>query len=133
MAFIAQPGRRIGRARWLGGGTLESGDGACMRILVWLFRAAVFFVLFTFSLNNQHGATVQWFFGHEWHAPMAVVLLAAFAVGCAVGVVAMLPGAWRRQRGADRSAAAPPPAAAAVTPRPAATAPAPLHPPREGL
>lgn len=102
-----------------------------MRILVWLFRAAVFFVLFTFSLNNQHEVTVQWFFAHEWNAPMAVVLLAAFAVGCAVGVVAMLPSMWRRQRGANRSAA-PPPATTAVTSRPT-TAPAPLHPPREGL
>jgi uncharacterized integral membrane protein len=104
-----------------------------MRILVWLFRAAVFFVLFTFSLNNQHEATVQWFFGHEWHAPMAVVLLAAFAVGCAVGVVAMLPGVWRRQHSADRRAAAPAPETAAAASRPPITAPAPLHPPREGL
>ena len=34
-----------------------------MRIFVWLFRAAIFFSLFAFALNNQHDATVKWFFG----------------------------------------------------------------------
>ncbi len=104
-----------------------------MRILVWLFRAAVFFVLFAFSLNNQQEAAVRWFFGYESHAPMAVVLLAAFAVGGAVGMVAMLPGVWRRQRSADRIASKPGSATSAQTTPPPTTAPAPLHPPREGL
>ena len=43
-----------------------------MRILAWLVRAALFFTLFAFALNNQHEASIRWFFSHEWRAPMAV-------------------------------------------------------------
>ena len=62
-----------------------------MRILVWLFRALVFFTLFAFALNNQQEAAVRWFFGLEWRAPMVIVVLVAFGAGCAFGVVAMVP------------------------------------------
>ena len=51
-----------------------------MRIFVWLFRAAIFFSLFAFALNNQHDATVKWFFGQEWHAPMVFIVLIAFLI-----------------------------------------------------
>ena len=54
-----------------------------MRILSWLLRAFIFFTLFAFALNNQHTASVHWFFGVEWRAPMVFVVLAAFAAGCA--------------------------------------------------
>lgn len=103
-----------------------------MRLLLWLFRAFVFFTLFAFALNNQQNATVRWFFGAEWQAPMVIVVLAAFAAGAAVGVLAMLPSWWRERRKARLQ----PPAAAVPAPGPA-PAPAselPLeHPPREGL
>ena len=49
-----------------------------MRILAWLFRAAVFFALFAFALNNNDPARVKWFFGYEWSAPMIFIVLAAF-------------------------------------------------------
>ena len=52
-----------------------------MRLLVWLVRAALFFLLFAFALNNQHEASIRWFFGHEWRTNMAFVVLAAFALG----------------------------------------------------
>ena len=100
-----------------------------MRIFVWLFRAFVFFTLFAFALNNQHAGMVRWFFGLEWQAPMVFIVLAAFATGCAIGVVAMLPGWWRRRR-----AAPPPPATAAPSPLAMAGGEAgPSHPPRDGL
>ena len=69
-----------------------------MRILVWLLRAAIFFALFAFALNNQHEASVRWFFGYGWRAPMVFVVLAAFALGCAFGVLAMVPSWWRHRR-----------------------------------
>ncbi len=102
-----------------------------MRALVWLLRALIFFTLFAFALNNQQDAVVRWFFGVEWRAPMVIIVLAAFAAGCAVGVAAMMPGWWRQRRRLRRTAepAAPTPAA-----QPAATeTAAPAHPPREGL
>jgi uncharacterized integral membrane protein len=79
-----------------------------MRIVVWLFRAFVFFTLFAFALNNQDPATVHWFFGVEWRAPMVFVVLAAFAAGCAIGVLAMVPAWWRHRRAARRREAAQP-------------------------
>ena len=69
-----------------------------MRLISWLIRAFIFFTLFAFALNNQHSATVHWFFGVQWRAPLVIIVLAAFAAGCAVGVVAMLPDLWRRWR-----------------------------------
>ena len=71
-----------------------------MRLLVWIFRAFVFFTLFAFALNNQQPATVRWFFGFEWHAPLVIVVLAAFAAGAAIGVLAMLPAWWKGKRAA---------------------------------
>jgi uncharacterized integral membrane protein len=88
-----------------------------MRILVWLVRAILFFTLFAFALNNQEPATVHWFFGVQWRAPMVVVVLIAFLAGCAAGVLAMLPSWWRLRRGAQRTGAgASVPDAAAAAP-----------------
>jgi putative membrane protein len=102
-----------------------------MRTLVWLVRIAVFFTLFAFALNNQHAASVYWFFGYEWRASMVYVVLAAFGLGCAFGIFAMVPSWWRhrrlarthKRRAEDRVMAAPPLAGEIV----------PHHPPRDGL
>ncbi|HEY2417438.1 MAG TPA: LapA family protein [Steroidobacteraceae bacterium] len=90
-----------------------------MKYLLWLLKAAIFFTLFAFALNNQHDATVYFFFGASWRAPLVLVVLAAFAGGLVVGALGMLPGWWKH-----RSAAAQLPAAPAV-PAPASAAPAP--------
>ena len=108
-----------------------------MRVLVWLLRAAIFFALFAFALNNQHDAAVKWFFGYEWHAPMVFVVLAAFALGGVFGVLAMVPSWWRHRRVARRqqraAATAVPSADAAATPAGNVPAPIDLMPPRDGL
>jgi uncharacterized integral membrane protein len=104
-----------------------------MRFIVWLLRAFIFFTLFAFALNNQQAATVRWFFGVEWHSPMVIVVLVAFAAGCAVGVLAMVPSWWRHRRVAKKHAPAPVPA---PPPPPTSILPSefgPEHPPREGL
>lgn len=67
------------------------------RLLKWILKAAIFFALFAFALNNQHDATVHLLFGHLWRGPMMLIVLAAFAVGVVVGVLGMLPGWWRRK------------------------------------
>jgi lipopolysaccharide assembly protein A len=69
-----------------------------MRFLVWLLRAALFFALFAFAINNQHEVSVHWFFGQDWRAPMVFVVLAAFTIGCVVGGLAMAPSWWRHRR-----------------------------------
>ncbi len=100
-----------------------------MRFFVWLFRAFVFFALFAFALNNQQEANVRLFFGHEWRAPMVFIVLIAFGLGCAFGVIAMVPSWWKHRRVAQRvQPPAPAPEKAAFA-EPAL----PVHPPRDGL
>ena len=91
------------------------------RLLKWILKAAIFFALFAFALNNQQDATVHLLFGHQWRAPMMLIVLVAFAAGLVVGVMGMLPGWWaRRQRPAPAVAVAP---QAAVTAMPASPPP----------
>lgn len=66
-------------------------------LLKWILKAAIFFALFAFALNNQQDATVHLLFGHRWRAPMMLIVLVAFASGLVVGVLGMLPGWWARR------------------------------------
>lgn len=90
-----------------------------MKYLLWLLKAAIFFTLFAFALNNQHDATVNFFFGTYWRAPLVLVVLVAFAGGIVVGALGMLPGWWRHRSVAN---AARPPVAGGVAVAPVATA-----------
>ncbi len=66
--------------------------------LKWLLKAAIFFTLFAFALNNQHDATVYFFFGTRWTAPMVIIVLSAFAAGLVIGVLGMVPRWWRHRQ-----------------------------------
>ncbi len=106
-----------------------------MRVFVWLIRAAVFFTLFVFALNNRETSKISLFFGYEWQAPMVFIVLAVFALGVAFGIVAMVPSWWRHRRVARRESARAPVATTASAPLAPATGvdSAPVHPPRDGL
>jgi uncharacterized integral membrane protein len=64
----------------------------------WLLKAAIFFTLFAFALNNQSEVTVHFFFGQRWNAPMVLVVLGSFATGLTIGVLGMVPRWWRQRR-----------------------------------
>jgi len=85
-------------------------------LLKWLLKAAIFFTLFAFALNNQQDTTVHFFFGNQWQAPQVLVVLTAFAAGVAVGVLGMVPWLWHQRRLAS----------APLVTVPAQTSPAPL-------
>ncbi len=74
-----------------------------MKYLMWLLKAAIFFTLFAFALNNQHVATVHFFFGTQWSAPLVLVVLIAFAFGLVVGALGMVPRWWKQRAAAKRS------------------------------
>ena len=78
-----------------------------MKNLMWLLqlvlRAAIFFTLFAFALNNQHDAVVHFFFGTTWSAPLVLVLLIVFVMGVAVGVMGMVPRWWKHRRLAQQA------------------------------
>ena len=74
-------------------------------LLRWILKAAIFFTLFAFALNNQHEVAAHFFFGNEWRAPLIVLFLIAFTAGLFIGVLGMLPR-WWRQRKAQQAAMA---------------------------
>ena len=99
-----------------------------MRFIVWLSRAFIFFALFAFALNNQHGVQVNWFFGQSWNTRLVFVVLAAFIAGLVIGVLAMAPPWWRQRRLARSRPAPAPTEAPAPATAPVVVPPSPQDP-----
>ncbi len=89
-------------------------------VLKLALKAAIFFTLFAFALNNQHDVTVHFFFGQRWTAPLVLVVLSAFTLGLVIGVLGMVPRWWRHRRDAARAQAKVQAAALEPAPQPAA-------------
>jgi uncharacterized integral membrane protein len=92
-----------------------------LRLLQWLLKAAVFFTLFAFAVNNQQETRVNFFFSTYWSAPTVLVVLCAFTLGVVVGVLGMVPRWWRerqavKQMGPAAAASAAPPVTPSTTP-----------------
>ena len=79
-----------------------------LSFLQWLLKAAIFFTLFAFALNNQYDVTVHLFFGRSWTAPLVLVVLIAFALGLLIGVLGMVPRWWKQRRAATQAQQAAP-------------------------
>ena len=111
-----------------------------MKYLMWLLKAAIFFTLFAFALNNQQVVAVNFFFGTVWKAPLIMVVLSVFTAGLALGVLLMIPRWWNKKAlrrsgqaaGKDR-ANLPVLSSAPVTSAPPAVAPTGTHPVAHGL
>jgi len=71
-----------------------------VKYILWLLKAAIFFTLFAFALNNQQVVSVNFFFGTLWQAPLVLVVLATFTAGVALGVLVMMPRWWKNRRSA---------------------------------
>jgi lipopolysaccharide assembly protein A len=69
-----------------------------MKYFMWLLKAAIFFTLFAFALNNQHDVQVRFFFGKQWHGPLVLVVLATLALGIVIGALGMAPRWWRQRK-----------------------------------
>jgi uncharacterized integral membrane protein len=69
-----------------------------MRIATWTIRIAVFLVLLALAARNAEPVTLRLFFDFALQTPLAVALFAAFAVGAAFGVAAMLAALLRQRR-----------------------------------
>lgn len=77
-----------------------------MKLLTWLLRLFLFFVLLAFALNNTKPITVNWFFGHSWTTPLNFLVLVVFAAGAVLGMLAMVPAWWRQRAEAKRQQSA---------------------------
>jgi uncharacterized integral membrane protein len=72
-----------------------------VKYLMWLLKAAIFFTLFAFALNNQQTVAVHFFFGTLWQAPLVLVVLVTFACGLSLGVLVMMPRWWKKRKAAS--------------------------------
>ena len=104
-----------------------------MKYLLWLLKAAIFFTLFAFALNNQPDATVHFFFGTQWRAPLVLVVLTAFSAGLVVGVLGMVPRWWKHRRAARRADSSTKLSPAPTAPAPPAAPPPSLFAPPQSL
>jgi lipopolysaccharide assembly protein A len=86
-----------------------------VKYLMWLLKAAIFFTLFAFALNNQQTVSVNFFFGTVWLAPLVLVVLTAFSCGLVLGVFLMMPRWWKNRAAVKRRTSSP---AAPVTEQP---------------
>jgi putative membrane protein len=77
-----------------------------VKYLMWLLKAAIFFTLFAFALNNQQTVAVHFFFGTLWQAPLVLVVLATFACGLSMGILVMMPRWWKKRKTAATPASA---------------------------
>lgn len=68
-----------------------------MRIITWAIRLALFVVLLAFAAKNTDPVTLRFYFGLAWQTPLVLLLLAFFAAGTALGLIAML-GTYLAQR-----------------------------------
>ena len=68
-----------------------------MRFITWAIRIALFVVLLAFAAKNTEPVTLRFYFDLAWQAPLVALLLAFFAVGAALGLIAMT-GTYLAQR-----------------------------------
>ncbi len=73
-----------------------------MKILTWVIRLAVFLLLFIFAAQNTEPVVLHLILDHVWQAPLAIVLLVVFALGCLLGVFSMLGLVFRQRREISR-------------------------------
>jgi uncharacterized integral membrane protein len=73
-----------------------------MRVLTWAIRIALFVVLAAFAAKNTDPVALRFYFDLVWQAPLVAVLLAFFAAGAALGLLAMLGTCLAQRREISR-------------------------------
>jgi putative membrane protein len=63
--------------------------------IIWV---VLFIVFFGFALKNTQEAALRFFFEYEIRGPLVLLLLAFFAAGAALGVLAVMPAMFRHRR-----------------------------------
>ncbi|UDM49687.1 lipopolysaccharide assembly LapA domain-containing protein [Cupriavidus sp. MP-37] len=68
-----------------------------MKLFAWIVRIVVFVLLFVLALRNTAEASLQLFFNAVWHAPLILILFAAFALGAVAALASVAPGMMRQR------------------------------------
>ena len=69
-----------------------------MRYVLWILKFALFAFMLTFAVKNTDPVAIRYFLGHEWRAPLIFVLLIAFCMGAAFGLLGALGHIMRQRR-----------------------------------
>jgi putative membrane protein len=69
-----------------------------VRTLSLILKLILFLLLLGLAVKNSDFITVRYFLGLEWQAPLALVMLLAFAIGLVTGLVACGSRLLRNQR-----------------------------------
>lgn len=69
-----------------------------MRYLSLIPGFILFLLTLGFALKNTDSVTLHYFLGYQWHAPLVVILVAAFCLGTTAGVAATLGLIFRQRR-----------------------------------
>lgn len=72
-----------------------------MKFLSRIVGIILFILFFGFALKNTQEVALRFFLGYEIHAPLVLMLLAFFAGGAILGVLAMTPTVVRYRRSSD--------------------------------
>ncbi|MBI5329770.1 MAG: LapA family protein [Betaproteobacteria bacterium] len=59
-----------------------------MRSLSLILKVLLFLLLLGFAAKNSDAVRLRYFLGLEWQAPLSLVILAAFAIGLFLGLLA---------------------------------------------
>jgi len=69
-----------------------------MGIVTWTIRLVLFLLLVALAAKNIEPVTLRFYFDLALQAPLIVILLGAFAIGAAFGVLALLSTVLRQRR-----------------------------------
>ena len=69
-----------------------------LRYIAWLLRALLFLALLLFALKNTEPVALRLYFDQTWQAPLILVILAFFAFGAGLGVLACLTKLFAQRR-----------------------------------
>ncbi|MGH8806527.1 MAG: LapA family protein [Noviherbaspirillum sp.] len=69
-----------------------------MKIVFRIVAVILFIVFFGFALKNTQEVALRFFFDYEMRGPLVLLLLAFFAGGAALGILAMIPTMFRHRR-----------------------------------
>lgn len=69
-----------------------------LRTMAWMLRALLFVALLLFALKNTDPVTLRFYMDQTWRAPLVLVIVAFFALGAVLGVLACLARLFAQRR-----------------------------------
>ncbi len=69
-----------------------------MTVLTWFVRLVIFVFLVLFAMQNTENVVLHFILGHQWQAPLVILLLGFFAGGAVLGILSVLGLIFRQRR-----------------------------------